>query len=335
MKSRFTQLVVAVAVVLLLAPAAVTQTSFGDQRVGTSSGSFLRIGLGARASAMAGAYVAVCDEVTACAWNPAGLMHITGSQLAINHISLPADISYSHACYGMPVAVLDGTVAVQFGILSTELEETSEYHPYGTGRDFSFTDLLLGLAVAKRFTDKFSGGLGVKYVREELGIEVGGPSTTAFVLDAGTYYSIGPRNMRLAVALMNFGPDMAPSGSFEKRTSTGVTASDYEGFAPATEFKFGIALEPVTRPWLDTVIDFELAHPADNSETFRLGGEAVFSQVLAIRAGHDFKADAMQTSLGVGATAGFSSVEAQFDYAATMTEYLGTIHRFSIRLGLR
>jgi hypothetical protein len=141
--------------------------------------------------------------------------------------------------------------------------------------------------------------------------------------------------MRLAVALMNFGPDMAPGGSFEKRTSVGTASSDYEGFAPATEFKFGIALQPITRPWLDTVVDFELAHPADNSETFRLGGEAVFSRTLAVRAGHDFKADAMQTSLGVGATAGFASVAAQFDYAATMTEYLGTIHRFSIRLGLR
>jgi hypothetical protein len=47
------------------------QTSLGGQRVGTSSGSFLRIGVGARAAAMGGAYVAVCDDITACAWNPA------------------------------------------------------------------------------------------------------------------------------------------------------------------------------------------------------------------------------------------------------------------------
>ena len=92
-----------VSLVLLLLVAATppelhAQTSLGDQRVGTSSGSFLRIGVGARAVAMGGAYVAVCDDITACAWNPAGLVHVTDSQLALNYVSWPADITYSHVC---------------------------------------------------------------------------------------------------------------------------------------------------------------------------------------------------------------------------------------------
>jgi hypothetical protein len=321
-------------VVTAFPPVCDAQTSFGGQRVGTSSGSFLRIGLGARPASMAGAYVAICEGATACAWNPAGLVHIEGSEFALNYTSLPADITYSHMCYGMDVAMLEGTIALQFGSLSTDLVETSEYYPYGTGREFSFTDWLLGLSIAKRFTDRFSGGFGVKYVREELGVEVGGPTTNAFVLDAGTYYRIGPRNMRLAVALMNFGPDMGPGGSYQKPASENGTVSNYEGFAPATEFKFGIALEPVARPWLDTVVDFELAHPADNEETFRFGGEAVFSKVLAVRAGYDFNADAMKISLGVGALTNIRSVAAQIDYAATLTDYLSTVHRISIAIGL-
>jgi hypothetical protein len=310
------------------------QTSLGDQRVGTSSGSFLRIGVGARAVAMGGAYVAVCDDITACAWNPAGLVHVTGSELAFNYVSWPADISYSHACYGLPIEALEGTVAIQFGSLSTDLLETTEYHPYGTGREFSFTDWLLGISVAKSFTDRFSGGFAVKYVREELGVEVGGPVTNAVVMDAGTYYRIGPRNMRLAVALTNFGSDMAPSGSFEQRTAYGVADTDYGGFAPATEFRFGIALEPVTREWFNTLVDIELSHPADNEETFRFGGEAVFMKVLAVRAGHDVNADELKTSLGVGARTDVLSVGASFDYAATLSDYLGTVHRFSLTLRL-
>jgi hypothetical protein len=310
------------------------QTSLGGQRVGTSSGSFLRIGVGARAAAMGGAYVAVCDDITACAWNPAGLVHVIGNELAFNYISWPADINYSHACYGMPVEMLDGTVAFQFGSLSTDLMETTEYHPYGTGRKFSFNDWLAGVSVAKSFTDRFSGGFGVKYVREELGVELGGPVTNSVVMDAGTYYRIGPRNMRLAVALTNFGSDMSPSGSFQRMTSIGLTEADYEGFAPATEFRFGIALEPVERDWLKTLVDIELSHPADNEETFRLGGEAIFLDVLAVRAGHDTNADELKTSLGVGATADVLSVGASFDYAATFSDYLGTVHRFSLTLRL-
>ncbi len=313
---------------------AFAQTALGDQRVGTSSGSFLRIGVGARPVAMGGAYVAICDDITACAWNPAGLTHIKGSEIAVSYIALPADITYNHACYGKPIAFFDGVIALQFGSLSTELLETTEYHPFGTGRKFTFGDWLFGISVARRFTDRFSGGFAVKYVREELGVEVGGPVTTAFVLDAGTYYEIGPKNMRLAVALMNFGPDMTPSGSFTK--TVGVTTSEalYQGFAPATEFKFGIAMEPFETPWIKSIVDFELTHPADNMETFRMGGEIVISDMLAIRAGHDMNADELKTSLGIGTQMRFGSRQARFDYAATLSDHLGTVHRFTLVLDL-
>ena len=310
------------------------QTSLGDQRIGTSSGSFLRIGLGARPAAMAGAYVAICDDVISCAWNPAGLVHLQRSEVAINYISWPADITYSHACYGLPVDFLDGTIALQFGSLSTDLIETTEYHPYGTGREFTFADWLVGLSVARRFTDRFSGGVAVKYVREELGVEVGGPVTNALVVDAGTYYQIGPRNMRLAVALMNFGPDMTPDGTFSRVTTSAIAEAKHEGFAPATEFRFGIALEPVTMPWVQTLVDIEMSHPADNAETFRLGAEAVLLNALAVRAGHDTGADEMKTGLGLGAMTRMYGREARLDYAATLTEHLGTVHRVSLTLTL-
>ncbi len=319
---------------LCLPAATGAQTRLGDQRVGTSSGSFLRIGVGARPAAMAGAYVAICDDITACAWNPAGLVHLTGSEVAFNYTGWPADISYNHVCYGLPVPVLDGAVAVQFGSLSTDLIETTEYHPYGTGREFTFADWLVGLTVAKRFTDKFSGGFAVKYVREELGVEVGGPSTDALVLDAGTYYEIGPKNMRLAVALMNFGPDMEPDGVFTKKIGATTGESLYQGFAPATEFKFGIAIEPVTTPYIESVVDIEMLHPADNAETFRFGAEAVIMQVFALRIGYDEGSDEMKTNLGAGAVARVFSKQARFDYAATLTDHLGTVHRLSITLGL-
>jgi long-subunit fatty acid transport protein len=320
---------------LMLPSPSVAKTSLGSQRVGTSAGSFLRIGVGARPASMAGAFVAICDDVTACAWNPAGLVRLRGKQVALNHISWPADIGYSHACYGMPITALDGAVAVQFGSLSADLVETQEYYPYGTGRDFTFSDWLVGLSVAKRFTDKFSGGFAVKYIREELGVEVGGPTTDAFVLDAGTLYEIGPRNMHLAVALMNFGPDLKPSGSYTKTTGTGGAAeAQYEGYAPSTEFRFGIAFSPVTRPWLTSVLDVELCHPADNAETFRAGWEAVILKTLSVRGGYDFNADELKASLGMGVSTQIFSRQASLDYGATLSEYLGTVHRISLSFDL-
>ncbi len=328
------QALVVATLLLLIAGNSDAQVTLGGQRVGTSSGSFLRIGIGARPVAMGGAFVAIADDITSCTWNPAGLINMTGTQIALNHISYIADISYDHACYGFPVKALDGAVAIQFGSLSTELIETQEYYPYGTGRTFTFSDWIVGVSLAKRFTDRFSGGFAIKYVREELGVEVGGPVTNAIVLDAGTYYEIGPRNMRLGVALMNFGADWTPSGTYKKRTDHSVAESYYEGFAPATEFKFGLAFEPVRRPGIFSILDIELCHPADNAETIRLGGEVVFSDALALRSGYDLNADEMKLSVGAGATVRMFARKAHLDYAATFTDYLGTIHRLSLRLEL-
>ncbi|MGQ9603524.1 MAG: PorV/PorQ family protein [bacterium] len=322
------------ALIVFLANLCFSQTRMGDQRVGTASGSFLRIGIGARPAAMAGAYTAICDDVTACAWNPAGLTHLSSGQLALTHAAWAADIAYNHVCYGFPVEILDGVVAFQFGSLSTEIIETTEYHPYGTGREFTFSDWLFGVSVGKRFTDRFSGGFALKYVRENLGTEIGGPSTSTLVMDAGTYYQIGPRNMRLAVALTNFGSDMIPEGSFMKRIGSAYTEAPYQGFSPATEFKFGIGVEPITTASIRSVVDFELMHPADNSETVRIGCEVGVSDLIFIRAGHDAAADELKTSLGLGATIKIASKRARLDYAVTLSEHLGSLHRLTFLIDL-
>jgi hypothetical protein len=314
----------------LLAASSSMAIGLGDQRVGTSSASFLRIGIGARATAMGGAFVAVCDDVTSLAWNPAGLVLIDKTEIAFTYTSWPADIGYSHLAFGTKSRMIDGAIGLQLGVLSTEMMETQEYYPYGTGRTFSFSDWLVGLTLAKRFTDRFSGGAAVKYVREELGVEVGGPTTNAIVLDAGTYYRIGPWNMRLAVALMNFGTQLTPGGTYERQNGDETTESGYEGFSPAMEFKFGISMMPFDSPGFSALFDVELVHPADNAETVRMGLEAKISRVLALRGGYDWNANEMKASFGAGVLANIAQHEGGIDYAATFSEYLGTVHRLTL-----
>jgi hypothetical protein len=123
---------------------------------------------------------------------------------------------------------------------------------------------------------------------------------------------------------------MTPGGSYTKRTATGTAEANYEGYAPSTEFKFGIAFSPVTTPWLESVVDLEMCHPADNAETLRLGGEAVILGTLAVRGGHDFRADELKTSFGVGVRSTIFARRASVDYGATLSDYLGTVHRFSL-----
>jgi hypothetical protein len=307
------------------------QTNLGGQRVGTSAAAFLKIGAGARVAAMGGAFACIVDDATATQWNPAGLVRVKEDQASFSLVDWPADVTYSHMCLAVPVATLDGTVGIQFGTLGTEMDETTEYYPDGTGRSFTFRDWVAGISFAKRFTDKFSGGLTIKYFRESLGTEIGGPTMSSWLLDAGTWYDVGYGSLRLGVALLNFGPELRPDGHYQSSRASGADGPiEYESFAPPTTFKAGIAVDPIQRPgWRLTTI-LEMNHPADNVETLILGSELWIGQTLALRAGYDTNADELGFSAGVGVMASLGSAHGTLDYAYTEGEYLGRIDRISI-----
>ena len=56
--------------------------------VGTTAGQFLRVGLGARAVGLGGAFSALADDVTAIYWNPAGLAQIENREVSLRTICL-------------------------------------------------------------------------------------------------------------------------------------------------------------------------------------------------------------------------------------------------------
>src|SRR5205823_12513782 len=107
-------LVLAAAVSLAVGPAH-AQSSLGGQRAGTSSATFLRIGIGARAEGMGETFVAVANDPSAIYWNPAGLASLQRRELAISHVQWPADVHYEHLTMIVPWRRFRGSVAFQFG----------------------------------------------------------------------------------------------------------------------------------------------------------------------------------------------------------------------------
>ena len=69
------------------------------EKVGTFDGQFLKIGIGARASGMGGAFVAVADDPSAVFWNPAGLARLDTDKTSVmvNHIEWPASVNVDQA----------------------------------------------------------------------------------------------------------------------------------------------------------------------------------------------------------------------------------------------
>ena len=322
---------VAAALLALAATGARAQTSLGGQRAGTSSATFLRIGIGARAVGMGEAFVAVANDPSAIHWNTAGLASLQRRELSISHVDWPADVAYEHLTLILPSRRFGGSIALQLGVLATDIEETSELQPYGTGRTFSYSDVLAGVAFSRRWTDKLLVGAGVKWVREDLGSQVGGPTTNAFLFDVGSIYYLGIGSVRIATSLSNFGPALRPEGTYVSPYD-GSTA-EYDAFDPPLMFRYGVAFEPFEQDQQRLTTSFEVNQPADNEQVIKAGAEWLLRGTFAVRGGYNFSADALKLSAGAGFMGDIGTYRGALDYAYTDGGFLGSVHRIS--LGVR
>jgi len=316
------------AALLAAAASATAQTNLGGQRVGTSSGSFLKIPIDARASAMAGAVCSCVSGPAAIFWNPAGLGIEPGREVLTSGVDYPAGIPAGGLAASFPFEPIAGAIGVGFAGLTDHLDETDENHPLGTGRRFSYSAWTLSLGASFGLTDKLSSGLAVKAYHEAMGPEVGGPSLTAWLVDAGVIYFVGYRQTRLGIALSNFGPDLRPGGTFASHRSEAEIR--YTGFSPPTFFRFGASIDPWNSALWQTTAALEIGHPADNREVVRCGLEATFQRLLALRAGYDFAADALHLNAGVGAQLRLGEALLLVDYGYSDGGYFGSVHRWTL-----
>ncbi len=326
-----------IAAVLLLAFCAAldrasAQTSLGGQRVATSSGTFLKIGVDARGAALGGAYAALVRGPMAPFCNPAGIAGLSGAEAGFGYARWPADIDIFAFSFARPWGSEGTTFAVIGQYVGTTLDETTEYHPQGTGRSFVYSDLLVGLSAARHFTDRLSIGATIKGFQEDLGSGVGGPITQGWLVDAGTAYQIGALNARLAISLSNFGPDLRPDGSF--RSHVQQDEVEYAGFSPPTSFRIGLSFEPFRRGAHTLTTAGEVVHVSDNQEAFRAGVEYDYAGRYYLRAGADPSADAADYSAGLGLRLPFRGSSLRVDYAYTDGGPLLAIHRWSVALPL-
>jgi hypothetical protein len=338
---RATRLPLALAAlaILLAAHPAAAQFTLGQQRAGTASGTFLKIGVGARATGLGESFVAVANDPSAIYWNPAGLASMQRQEIAFSHVEWPADIRFEHLAWVLPVRRLGGSLGFQFGALSTSIDETTELKPFGTGTTFVYSDVIAGVAYARRWTDKLLVGFGAKYLREDLGKQIGGPTTSSMLYDIGSIYYLGLGSVRVATSLSNFAPELKPSGSFPSTGPDGVygTSDDeqrsYDGFDAPTVFRYGIAFEPIENSTQRVTTSLEANQPADNAQVVKAGLEWMWQGRLALRTGYNFNSDALKFSAGAGVVADIGGMHGNLDYAYTDGGFLGPINRLT--LGIR
>jgi len=321
---------VLVAALVVVAPARRAEAQLipvlGGQRAGTATAQFLKIGVGGRAVAMAESFVAVANDASALYWNPAGLVQFPKNELIFSHVEWPVEIRHEFIGY---VHHLDEGNAV--GLSATalhmdELEETTEFQPFGTGRFFSFGDVAVGLSYARKMTDRFSFGGTVKFMEETLAeLKMRG-----VLVDIGTFYWTGFRTARFAIAVTNFGAQMKPQGRLQRRDGTVVQG--FQDFPPPITFKIGFATELINNAAQRLTTSLQLNHPNDNAENVNLGAEYWWNDRLALRGGYRVNVDEESFALGAGLKIPLASFELKVDYAYTAFGRLGSANRFALLL---
>lgn len=299
----------------------------GGQRIGTAAATFLKIDVGARATAMSGAAVSNADDASSLYWNPAASAFLDNNSFYLSHIDWPVEIEYEYIGYVHHFAGY-GTLGFSGGYLHMEdMEVTDEYHPTGTGEFFSFHDAFAALTYSLKMTTRFSFGTSVKYVEEDLA----GVKMSGWLLDFGTYYWTGYKSLRFAVSVVNFGTDLKPSGTFMKKQNDGsYSKTKYESFSPPTTFRVGSAMEVIDMEKYTLTTSVQINHPVDNAENAVLGFEFGYLKKLFLRAGYRINYDEEKFTFGTGVVVPFAGTKLTIDYAYKEFKTLGNTNQFAL-----
>lgn len=308
--------------------------NLGGQRVGISAYQFLKIGVGARASAFGDSYIAVANDASALFWNPAGLINMEKSQVILSHTNYVVDIDHDFLGVAYKLTSSD-VIGLSIISLSTpNMKVTNETNPFGNGMTFKYGDLAVGLTYSRQMTNQFSFGATLKYIEETLDVL----KMRSFLVDLGTYYWTGLGSFRFGVVVTNFGSDVSPSGTIE--LYDGSKISKFQKFTPPTLFKVGLAFEPYQTNLHRITTSIQLNHPNDNAENIRIGGEYAFKESFFFRfgikrtVGEKFfgKDDTSEedVSIGAGVKVPLQISDVNLDYAFTNYNRLGGVHRISL-----
>lgn len=259
---------------------------------GTSSANFLKIGVGSRAEAMAGAYVAQANDVSSIFWNVGSLAHLRQREVMVSRTDWILDVNLVSVAANLPLGD-NGALGASVHVLSMDrIEETTPSAPEGTGITFPAGNLALGLAYSQRLTDRFSLGVMGKYVNET----VANSRANGFALDFGTLYQTDFRGMKIGMSIAHFGTKMKLEGReqllrVDIDTGLGSNPDDTparletEAWPMPLVFRFGVAMDVFRMEQQALVANVDYFDYRDFAPGFCVGGEYAFNKLFFLRGG--------------------------------------------------
>jgi len=312
------------------------QTSELNQ-IGTSMANFLKIAVGARASAMGGAFVALSDDISSLYWNPGGLGMLRHNSAIFQSTNWLLDTKFYFAGVSFYLANR-GTVGLSLSSFSSgDILETTIYQPDGTGRKFDAGNFMAAATYSRQITDRFSAGLTLRYVTERLDRE----KAATVAIDVGSVFITNfLNNMRIGFALSNLGGRMTLSGTDLTVQYLMPPGTKYARAQLGTDpwdipllIRFGVATDAVRTDRFRLTLATEVLDTRDYDYRIATGAELALMNHVFLRGGYKFHFEEENFSFGGGFTAATpGGVGIQFDYAFVNHKILDHSQMFSIIL---
>lgn len=328
---------------------------------GTTSGEFLLLPVGARATALGSAFTALSSDISALYWNPAGLSLMQGRELMLSHIDYIADTRYTWFGVATPWGA-ERAVGASIGVFG--FDDQPEYtvdQPEGTGRTYSVTMSVVALTVSQQFNERFSFGVTGKLINEDLA----GVTASTLAADVGTNYhtTLGDRPIRGAFVITNLGGTLRHRGTKlqgelatqDPNLPPGVRQMELQTKdwgLPAT-FKVGVAYDIISNGSNRLTTAGEFWQPRSNDVSGAAGAEWALTRIggsgfdFALRGGLNYEpdngldiqgsqfngmqSDGLSLGFGIGYHLG-ERTATLLDYAYRSKGLLGDQHLFSFSL---
>jgi len=280
---------------------------------GTVGFEFLRTQMGARPSAMAGAFVSIPGDLYAIYYNPAGLAEAVDRSFTATYLNHLLDFQSGFAAYLHPAGkrgkVAAGIHYIDYGTF----QKTDDF-----GNDvgsFGANSLVLSVSYSAKLHPKVLYGVTAKYIRSSIDQY----TSDAFAADAGLMVHVPfDRDLDVGVGVSNVG---------QVRTAFIKTKEELPFLVSA-----GLSKRLAHLPLLYSVNVFKYR---DTELKFALGGEFTLTEQLFLRLGYNSLGRDQRVGMGrdriAGASIGLGLKWSRYhlDYAFSSFGEVGSLNRIS------
>ncbi|MFQ5865728.1 MAG: PorV/PorQ family protein [bacterium] len=275
---------------------------------------FLRTLVGARPSAMAGAFIAIPSDIHNIVYNPAGLATLTKRQGTLTYLNHLLDFQSGFLAYAHPIS--KGVLAIGLHFFDFGQFEGKDENNLDTG-EFGANSISLSLSYSRMAFENLSIGGSAKYIR----FQIDNLTETALAVDFGVMYAIPSEELNIGVGIFNLG------------TTTGAFFEG--GVKDKLPFNFQLGASKKLE-YLPLLVSGALVKFIDESLDFRIGGEFSLTEELFLRLGYnsvgqDQKVDTNKDRLaGVSLGLGFKVNTFNLDYSFSSFGEVGSLNRISL-----